>query len=64
MHDNKIPQEGGKVVPSELVVTAHKDLDKSIAADLSVPDPEPEVAKAALDEGDRHEADTGDEPAG
>ena len=52
------------IVPTELTMTATAELQQSVEADLNVADPTTEKAKAALDEGNKHESSNGDQPAG
>ena len=50
-----VPQEKGKVVPTELTVVAHKQLEEAIAADMNIPDPTDEQAEAVLRGDDKDE---------
>lgn len=52
-----LPKEKGVVVQTELTVVAHAQLQKTIAADLDIPDPSPEKATAILESAEEEEKD-------
>ncbi len=45
-----------KILPSELKVTASESVEKAVAEDMQVPDPDEKVARAVLEP--PHEEDT------
>jgi hypothetical protein len=61
---NFVTDQKDSIVGTTLVLVPNKVLDRAIASELNIPDPDSQAAQAALNEVDADEDTNGDEQAG